>query len=93
MNPQLLHALLPVVTVHSHSVGVDARSAPPALFAALARYPTADVLALVTSPFPNGLDRRDPRFPPEYRQNGAGGGRLRFMWRPLFPLERSPSRR
>jgi general secretion pathway protein K len=74
MNPQLLHALLSIVTVHSHSVGVDARSAPPALFAALARYPTADVLALVTSPFPNGLDRRDPRFPPEYRQNGAGGG-------------------
>ena len=74
MDPHLLRALLPVVTVHSHSVGVDARSAPPGLFAALARYPAADALALVAKPYPNGLDRRDPRFPAEYRQNGGGGG-------------------
>ncbi|WP_210332609.1 type II secretion system protein GspK [Methylosinus sp. H3A] len=74
MDPQLLRALLPVVTVHSHSVGVDARSAPPALFAALARYPAAETLALAAKPFPNGLDRRDPRFPAEYRQNGVAGG-------------------
>jgi general secretion pathway protein K len=74
MDPQLLRALLPVVTVHSHSVGVDARSAPPALFAALARYPTAATLALSANPFPNGIDRRDPRFPAEYRQNGIANG-------------------
>jgi len=74
MDPRLLRALLPVVTVHSHSVGVDARSAPPALFAALARYPAADALALAAKPFPNGLDRRDPRFPPEFRQSGVADG-------------------
>ncbi|WP_036291840.1 type II secretion system protein GspK [Methylosinus sp. PW1] len=74
MEPQLLRALLPVVTIHSHSVGVDARAAPPALFAALARYSATDVLALSAKPFPNSLDRRDPRFPQEYRQNGVFGG-------------------
>lgn len=74
MDPQLTRALLPVVTIHSHSVGVDPRTAPPALFAALARYPAAEALALAAKPFPNSLDRRDPRFPAEFRQSGVAAG-------------------
>ncbi|WP_159729777.1 type II secretion system protein GspK [Methylosinus sp. Ce-a6] len=74
MEPRLMRALLPIATVHAHGVGVDPRAAPPALFAALARYPAAEALALAARPFPNGLDRRDPRFPPEFRQSVVAAG-------------------
>ncbi len=73
MGPALFRELIPYVTVHSHSPGVDARSSPPALFAALAGFPIADVRALRLAPYPNGLDRNDPRFPANLKQPGDRG--------------------
>jgi general secretion pathway protein K len=64
------------VTVHSRSSGVDSKAAPPALFAALAGFNQQDVQALVEAPFPNGLDRKDPRFPSNFQRNGDGGAFL-----------------
>jgi general secretion pathway protein K len=69
----LFRALLPVVTVNSRSAGIDRRVAPPALFAALAGSSSNEVEALRIKPFPNGLDRTDPRFPIEFNQQGVRG--------------------
>lgn len=76
MTPQLFAALLPFVTVHSRSPGVDRRAAPPALFAALAGYSAEDVQALRLRPFPNSIDRNDPRFPAGFNQIAARGAVL-----------------
>lgn len=73
MTPQLFAALLPFVTVHSRSAGLDRRAAPPALFAALAGSAPEVVAALRRRPFPNTLDRNDPRFPQAFNQAGARG--------------------
>lgn len=70
IDPTLFRELTPFVTVHSHIVGVDARAAPPALFAALMGLPGAEVRALAQAPFPNRLNRKDPRFPATYNQRG-----------------------
>jgi general secretion pathway protein K len=79
MTPQLFAALLPFVTVHSRSPGVDRRAAPPALFAALAGYSPDDVQALRLTPFPNALDRNDPRFPAGFNQSAARGAVLEHV--------------
>jgi general secretion pathway protein K len=64
-------ALLPFVTVHSHADGLDPHRAPPALFAALLGQSREEVAALAARPYPNALNRDDPRFPENYRQSGA----------------------
>ncbi len=73
VDPALFRALLPFVTVHSRTAGVDARSTPPALFAALSGYPVEDVRTLAAAPYPNNLRRTDPRFPANFNQAGDHG--------------------
>ena len=70
VDPALFRELVPFLTVHSHSAGVDASAAPPALFAALAGSPPAEVRALAARPFPNALNRKDARFPANLNQRG-----------------------
>lgn len=76
IGPAMFRDLTPFVTVNSKSPGVDARAAPPGLFAALAGYPLAQVRALIATPYPNGLNRNDPRFPANYRQPADHGAYL-----------------
>lgn len=76
VDPALFRALLPFVTVHSRSPTVDARSTPPGLFAALAQFPIEEVRALTAAPFPNRINRNDPRFPATLRQMGERGAFL-----------------
>jgi general secretion pathway protein K len=76
VTPALFRDLVPFVTVHSKSPGVDARAAPPALFAALARYPLQDVRALIAAPYPNAINRNDPRFPANFKQPADHGAYL-----------------
>jgi len=71
MTPQLFAAALPFLTVHSRRPDVDRNSAPPALFAALAGYPPQQVEALRLHPYPNNLDRNDPKYPREFNQRGG----------------------
>ena len=73
IEASLVRELLPYLTVHSRLSGVNNETAPPALFAALAGYSPQDVSALEAAPFPNALDRRDPRFSNTFKQNGASG--------------------
>ena len=73
LEPSLVRDILPFVTVHSRRPRVDAETSSPALFAALAGYKPADVYALRMEPFPNALDRADPRFPAAFKQNGDSG--------------------
>lgn len=72
IDAALFRALLPFVTVHSRSAGVDARSSPPALFAALAGFPLEQVRALAAAPYPNDLNRKDPRFPANLNMSSDG---------------------
>jgi general secretion pathway protein K len=76
VDASLFRDLIPFLTVHSHSPGVDARAAPPALFAALTGLPAAEVRALAEQPFPNALNRKDPRFPSNFNQQGDRGAFL-----------------
>ncbi len=46
------------------------------LVAALIGMPRRRVAALAAAPFPNRLNRDDPRFPGNYRQSGAHGAFL-----------------
>lgn len=64
-------ALLPFVTVYSHADGLDPQRAPPALFAALLGFSREEIAALAATPFPNRLNRDDPRFPDAYSRGGA----------------------
>ena len=68
VTPDLFRKLIPFITVHSRSQGLDPQASPPALFAALAGYPPADVDRLAATPYPNDLKRDDPRFPAALRQ-------------------------
>lgn len=70
IDPALFRDLVPYVTVHSRSPGIDGRASPPALFAALAGYPLAEVRALMATPYPNRIKRDDPRLPATLRQQG-----------------------
>ncbi len=76
VSPALFRDMIPLVTVHSRSPGVDPRTAPPALFAALAGYSIADVRGLSATPYPNGLNRNDPRFPANFKQPADHGAYL-----------------
>ncbi len=76
-DPTLFRQTFRYFTVHSRHPGVDSRQAPPALFAALSGASPADVQSLMVSPFPNNLDREDPRFPAAFKQQG--GGRVLLM--------------
>jgi general secretion pathway protein K len=73
LESSLVRDMLPFVTVHARRPRVDAETAPPALFAALAGANLKDVEALRATPFPNDLDRTDPRFPLAFKQNGDTG--------------------
>ena len=72
----LFRELLPYVTVHSRHPGLDPESAPPALFAALVGLPAEQVRALEQAPYPNAIDRADPKFPSAFKQPGDGGALL-----------------
>jgi general secretion pathway protein K len=72
VDAALFRQLLPFVTVHSRHPGVDSQNAPPALFAALTGASFDDVRTLIAAPFPNNLDRSDPRFPAPFKQDGEG---------------------
>jgi general secretion pathway protein K len=74
--PALFRDALPFVTTHSRGFGVDPLSAPPGLFAALAGFAQVEVRALISSPFPNRLDRRDSRFPASFGQGQPHGAFL-----------------
>lgn len=76
IDPALFRALLPFVTVHSKSPGVNPRASPPALFAALAGYPADIVRQLAATPYPNGLNRKDGRFPANISQMADAGAYL-----------------
>ncbi|HUO53729.1 MAG TPA: type II secretion system protein GspK [Rhodoblastus sp.] len=71
LDSAAFHALLPFVTVYSHSGGIDPQVAPPALIAALLGAPRDEVAGLAATPFPNAINRDDPRFPSAFRQSGA----------------------
>ena len=73
VEPSMLKEILPVVTVHSRHPGVDPQTAPPALYAALSGFSESEVRALSKAPFPNALDRNDPRFPTAFKQTGESG--------------------
>jgi general secretion pathway protein K len=68
---QTFRRLIPFVTVHSRSEGLDPHVAPPALFAALTGASAEEASRLAAAPFPNRLNRDDPRFPSAYRQTGS----------------------
>lgn len=70
VEKELFHAVLPFVTIHSRAPGVDPAAASPALFAALAGFSLGEVRALAQTPFPNRLNRKDPRFPSVFKQSG-----------------------
>lgn len=72
VDAALFRQLQPFVTVHSRHPGVDSQSAPPALFAALTGASNDVVGTLMAAPFPNNLDRSDPRFPAPFKQDGEG---------------------
>ena len=61
VTPRLLRRLLPLTTVDSHRAGFNPVFAPPALVAALTGAPERDILALLRKPYPNHVDRNDPR--------------------------------
>ena len=91
IDAQLFRELTPFVTVHSRSPGVDARSASPALFAALSGLAIDDVRTLIAAPFPNSLDRSDPRFPSAFTQGGDRGA-FRIHVEALLPTGQAAAR-
>lgn len=91
VDAQLFRELTPFVTVHSRSQGVDARSAPPALFAALSGLAIDEVRTLIATPFPNSLDRSDPRFPSAFTQSGDHGA-FRIHVEALLPAGQAAAR-
>lgn len=72
IDPSLFRAVLPYVTIYSQSARLDPSRAPPALFAALIGSSPDDVRVLANRPYPNRLDRSDPRFPSKYKQGTTG---------------------
>jgi general secretion pathway protein K len=74
VDPTLFSIINRLVTVYSYRPGVNARAAPPALFAALAGFPAENVRDLLQNPFPNNLDRNDGRFPQNFKSALQGGG-------------------
>ncbi|MFY9656964.1 MAG: type II secretion system protein GspK [Methylocystis sp.] len=72
VSPLLFKSLSSLVTVHSRNPGVDPKTAPPALFALLLGQPPEEIHSLLAKPFPNAIDRTDPRFPREFQGPGLG---------------------
>ncbi|KAF2992317.1 type II secretion system protein GspK [Methylocystis sp. MJC1] len=72
----LFRALIPLVTVHTRSPGIDPHVSPPTLFAALSGYPVEQVRLLAATPYPNQIDRRDARFPSNFVQPADHGAYL-----------------
>ena len=72
VDPDLFWTLASYVTVHSRHRGLDPEAAPPPLFAALAGFSLVDVQTIARHPFPNKLDRHDPRFPQAFKQASVG---------------------
>ena len=79
VDPALFANILRLATVYSYRPGVNARAAPPALFAALAGFSAEDVGYLLKAPFPNKFDRNDGRFPQNFKSAVQGGGNLTFL--------------
>ncbi len=79
VDPTLFSTIKRVVTVYSSRPGVNARAAPPALFAALAGFPAENVRDLQKNPFPNNLDRNDGRFPQTFKSALQGGGNPLYL--------------
>jgi general secretion pathway protein K len=71
IDSDLFRTLAPFVTVYSTQPGVALANVPPALFAALAGFPQDEVFSLINHPYPNAIDRRDPRFPAAFASGGA----------------------
>ncbi|MGH6801601.1 MAG: hypothetical protein ACRECZ_09345, partial [Methylocella sp.] len=64
IDEALFKRLLPFVTVYSPHSGIDPRTAPPALLAALRDdRDFADVEELIVQPYPNAIDRNNARLP------------------------------
>lgn len=66
VDPALFRRIAPMFTVHARAAAVNARAAPPALFAAMAGMAPEEVNTLIQKPFPNSLNRADPRFPSQF---------------------------
>ncbi len=79
VDPTLFSKIIRLVTVYSNRPGVNAKAAPPALFAALVGLPAEDVRSLLQKPFPNNLDRNDGRFPQTFKSALQGGGNSAFL--------------
>lgn len=76
VDPALFRTLIPLMTVHSRSPRIDPQTSPPALFAALANFPVEQVGQLAAAPYPNQLNRKDPRFPMNFAQPADHGAYL-----------------
>jgi len=79
VDPALFSTLNRSATIYSFRPGINARAAPPALFAALAGFSAEDVGYLLKAPFPNKLDRNDGRFPQNFKSAVQGGGNPTFL--------------
>lgn len=66
VDPALFRRIAPLFTVHARAAALNPRAAPPALFAAMAGMAPEEVNALIDRPFPNSLNRADPRFPSKF---------------------------
>ncbi len=84
VTPALFRRLTPLTTVYSRNPGVNPLASPPALFAALVGLKADEVDALLHAPFPNGLDRKDPRFPAQFK-GGASEETFLIRVEALFP--------
>jgi len=79
VDPALFSKINRLTTIYSLRPGINARAAPPALFAALAGFSPEDVGHLLKAPFPNALDRNDGRFPQNFKSAVQGGGNSTFL--------------
>ncbi len=79
VDPTFFSKIVRLMTVYSYRPGVNARAAPPALFAALAGLPAEQVDYLLKTPFPSNLDRKDGRFPQTFKSALQGGGNSTYF--------------
>lgn len=67
VDPALFRKLTPMFTVYSRNPAINPAASPPALFAALMGMKPDDIEQMLRAPFPNKLNRSDPRFPPQFK--------------------------
>jgi general secretion pathway protein K len=72
IDATLFRLLLPMVTVHSRSPGIDSKISPPALYAALAGRSAEEVRALAVRPFPNTISHNRPALSKVIDIEGSG---------------------